>query len=82
MSAFFSILFTIFFLSKIEKNAVFAFCCDILVTEVRLRFNLVRKCRSAISELRCALEIKKIKLPICAAFLLVEKVLRFVALRF
>ena len=61
------------FLPKIAKNAVFALCCEISIAEVRLRFNLVRKCRSAIAELRyastesksslrklrCASEIKK-----------------------
>ena len=41
------------FLPKIA-NAVFALCCEISIAEVRLRFNLVRKCRSAIAELRCA----------------------------
>ena len=38
---------------KIAKNAVFALCCEISITKVGLRFNLVRKCRSAIAELRC-----------------------------
>ena len=66
------------FLPKLQKNAVFALCCEISIAEVRLRFNLVRKCRSAIAELRCAIdkskrslrklrcasEIKKIKLRI------------------
>ena len=77
MSAVFSKLFTLF-LSKIAKIAVFAVCCEISTAEVRLRFSLVRKCRSAIAELRCAStesksllrkfrcvsEITKIKLPI------------------
>ena len=72
MSAFISKLFTLF-LFKIAKTAVFALCCEISAAEVRLRFNFVRKCRSAIAELRyastesksslqrlrCALEIKK-----------------------
>ena len=53
MSAFFSKLFTLF-LSKIAKNAVFALCREISIAEVKLRFNLVRKCRSAIAELLCA----------------------------
>ena len=48
MSAFFSKLF-ILYQSKIAKNAVFAMCCEILIAEVRLCFNLVRKCRSAIA---------------------------------
>ena len=43
-----------FFLPKIVKNAIFALCCEISIAEVRLRFNLGRKCRSAIAELRCA----------------------------
>ena len=42
------------FLSQMAKNAVFALCCEISIAEVRLHFNLVRKCRSAIAELRCA----------------------------
>ena len=77
MSTFFSKLFALF-LPKIAKNAVFALCCENSVAEVKLRFNLVRKCRSAIAELRCAStesksslrklrrasEIKKIKLRI------------------
>ena len=41
------------FLSKITKNAVFALCCEISIAEVRLRFNMVRRC-STIAELRCA----------------------------
>ena len=59
-----------------RKNAVIALCCEILIVEVKLRFNSERKCRSAIVELhrastesksslrklRCALKIKKIKL--------------------
>ena len=66
------------FLPKIAKNAVFALYCEISIAEVRLRFNLVQKCRSAIAELhcastksksslrklRCASEIKKIQLRI------------------
>ena len=52
MSALFSKLFTQF-LSKIAKNAVFALCCELSIAEVKLCFNLVRKCRSAIAELRC-----------------------------
>ena len=54
MSGLFSKLLTLF-QSKIAKNAVFALCCEISIVEVRLRFNLVRKWRSAIAELRCAL---------------------------
>ena len=53
MLAFFSKLFTLF-LSKIEKNAEFALCCEISIAEVRLRFSLVRKRRSATAELHCA----------------------------
>ena len=53
MLAFLSKLFALF-LSKIAKNVVFALCCEISIAEVRLRFNLVRKCRSAIAEVRCA----------------------------
>ena len=53
MLAFVSKLFTLF-LSKLAKNAVFALCCKILVAEYWLRFNLLRKCQSAIAELRCA----------------------------
>ena len=87
MSTFFSKLFAIF-LFKIVKSAVFALCCEILIAEVRLRFNLVRACRSAISEsrcastepksslwkLRCASEIIKKNWAFCAALLLVEKI--------
>ena len=40
------------FQSKIAKNAVFALCSEISIAEVRLSFNLVRKCHSAITELR------------------------------
>ena len=64
------------FSPKIAKNAIFALCREISIEKVRLRFDLVRKCRSAIAELRCAstesksslrksrcaLEIKKIQL--------------------
>ena len=39
------------FLSQIAKNAVFALFCEISIVEVRLRVNLVQKCRSAISEI-------------------------------
>ena len=53
MWAFFSESFALF-LSKIAKNAVFAVCCVISIAEVMLRINLIRKCRSAIAELRCA----------------------------
>ena len=76
------------FLSQIAKNAVFALCCEISVTQARLRFNLVRKCRSAIAELRCASielksslrscaelqKLKKLNCAFCAALLLVEKI--------
>ena len=58
MSAFFSKLITLF-QSKIAKNAVFALCCKILIAKVRLGFNLVRKCRSAVAELLCALTESK-----------------------
>ena len=75
MSAFFIKLF-ILLLSKIAKNAMFDLCCEISIAEVRQRFNLVRKCRytiaklryasteskNSLKKLRCALEIKKIKL--------------------
>ena len=54
MSAFFRKLFSLF-LSKIVKNAVFALRCKISIAEVRLPFYLARKCRSAITELLCAL---------------------------
>ena len=47
-------LFT-FFLPKIAKNAVFALCCKTSVAKVRLRFNLLRKSRPAIAEMRFAL---------------------------
>ena len=53
MSAFFSKLFTVF-QTKIAKTELFALCCEISIAEVTLRFNLVRKWRSAIAELRCA----------------------------
>ena len=44
------------FFVKITKNAVFALCCEILIVEVGLRFNLVpvQKCHFTIAELRCA----------------------------
>ena len=51
MSTFFSIFS---FCVQSRKNAAFAFCCEISIAEVRLRFKLVRKCRSTIAELRCA----------------------------
>ena len=53
MSGLFGKLVTLFQF-KIAKNAVFALCCEISIAKVGLRFNLVRKCRSAIAELRCA----------------------------
>ena len=76
------------FLSQIAKNAVFVLCCEISIAEVRLRFNLVQKWRSAIAELRCAStesksslrklrctsETKKLNCAFCAALLLVEKI--------
>ena len=40
------------FLPKIAKNSVFALCREISIAEVRLHFNLVRKCQSAITEVR------------------------------
>ena len=46
--------YLLFFSLKIAKNAVFALCCEISIAEVRLRFNLVRKYRFPIAELRCA----------------------------
>ena len=59
--------YLLFFLSKIVKNAVFQFCFEIFIAKVRLRFNLVRKCRSAIAELRCALTESKVHCGSCAA---------------
>ena len=53
MLTLFSKLFTLF-LSKIAKNAMFLWCCEISIAEVWLRFNLIRHLRSAIAELRCA----------------------------
>ena len=44
----------LFFCLKSQKNAVFSLHCEISIAEIRLRLNLVRKCRSAITELRCA----------------------------
>ena len=87
MLALFSKLFALF-LSKIAKNAMFALCCEILIAEVRLRFYLVQKCRSAIAEfrcasteskspmrkLRCASEIQKLDCAFCAALLLIENI--------
>ena len=88
MSAFFSKLFALF-LSKIAKNAVFALCCEISIAEVRLRFNLAQKCRSAMAELRCASTEsksslqklrcasemkKKLNSAFCAALLVVENI--------
>ena len=89
MSVFFSKLFTLF-QSKIAKNAVFALCCEISNTEVRLRFNLVRKClpqlRNCVAlqlnqKVHCgscaALQkLKKVNCAFYAALLLVEKSLR------
>ena len=87
MSAFFSKLFTLFQF-KIAKNAEFALRCEISIAEVRLRFHLVRKCRSAIAEFRCAsTESKsllrklhcasenKLNCAFCAELLLVEKLI-------
>ena len=95
MSAFFSKLF-IFFISKIAKNAVFAFFCEISIAKVRLRFNLLQKSCSTTDDLRCAStesqsslrklrwvhKLKKINYAFCTALLLVEKIVAFVALRF
>ena len=53
MSVFLCKLGTLFCL-KTQKNAVLALCSEISIAKVRLRFNLVRKCRSAIVKLRCA----------------------------
>ena len=58
----------LFFLSNIAKNALFAFCYDISIAEVRLRFNLERKFRSVIAEV--ALLQKKINNAFCAALLM------------
>ena len=77
MSAFFSNLFAVF-LSKLQKIAAFALRCEISIVEVRFHFDLVQKCRfanaesrcasteskSSLQKLRCASEIKKIKLLI------------------
>ena len=87
MSAFFSKLFALF-MSKIAKTEVFALCCEILIAEVRLRFNLERKCRSKIAKFRCASteskflcgscaalqKFKKLDCAFCAALLLIEKI--------
>ena len=96
MSVFFCQLCALFCL-KLQKNAAFAMCCEISIAEVRLRFNLVRKCRSAIVELRCASTESKsllrklrcaseIKKKLIAHFALrfhwLKRSLRFVALRF
>ena len=42
------------FLPKIAKNAALTLYREISIAEVRLLFKLVQKCRSAITELRCA----------------------------
>ena len=73
MSSFFSKLVSLF-LSKIAKNAVFALHREISIAEVRLRFNLVRKCRSAIAELRCALVESKVHCGSCAKLQKLKKV--------
>ena len=67
MLAFFSKLF-ILFLSKITKNAVFELCCEISVAKVKLRFNMVRKSRSAIAKLRCTSTESKVHSRSCTAF--------------
>ena len=41
--------YLLFFCLKSQKNAIFALCCGISVAQVKLRFNLVRKCTSAIA---------------------------------
>ena len=63
MSTFFGKFFALF-LSHLAENAVFALCCKISIAEVRLRFNLVQKCRSAIAEVALCFKnnIKKTKL--------------------
>ena len=70
MSAFFNKVFTLF-LSKIEKNAIFTFCSEISIAEVRLRFNLVE---NIVSQLQKCVALQKLICAFCAAFLLVEKV--------
>ena len=45
--------YLLFFCLKITKHAVFELCCEILIAEVSFRFNLIRKCRSAIGESHC-----------------------------
>ena len=68
MLAFFSKLFTLF-LFIIAKSLVFALRCKISIAEVRLRFNLVRKCHSLIAELRCAsTELKSLLRKLRCAF--------------
>ena len=52
MPAFFSKLFTYFCL-KLQKNAAFPLYWEISIVEVRLRFNLVQKCCSAMAKLCC-----------------------------
>ena len=63
MSTFFGKFFALF-LSHLAKNAVFALCCKNSIAEVRLRFNLVQKCRSRIAEVALCFKnnIKKTKL--------------------
>ena len=46
--------YLLFFSLKSQKNVEFAMWCEISIEEVRLRFNLVQKYCSAITELRCA----------------------------
>ena len=85
--------YLLFFCLKIAKNAVFALCCEISIAELMLRFNLVRKCRSAFTNCvalqpnqkvhcgSCATlqKLKKLNCAFFAALLLVEKIF---ALRF
>ena len=89
MPAFFSKLFTYFCL-KLQKYAVFPLYWKISFVEVRLRFNLVQKCCSAMAKLCCmstelkslayrgscaqVQKLKKLNCAFCAALLLVEEI--------
>ena len=63
------------------ENLEFTLCFVSLVAEVRLLFDMVRKSRSAIARLHCALtelksslRNKKINCTSCAEFLVTEKI--------
>ena len=90
MSIFFSKLLAL--LTPMCKNTEFVLCFVHLIAEVRLRFGLVQKSRSAIVQLHCALtelksrlrklrcasENKKLKLRILpCAFIAIEKAVAF-----